>query len=111
MTNREIDALVAEKIMGYKLKREDCNSFWVDEDGDEPNHSHKYSTDIAAAWEVLDKIQYGKFYSISNDDIYKKYRMEMKIGMGKENEFVITGNSLPMVICLAALRFFGVHCE
>ena len=50
---RELDALVAEKVMGFPVKIGDITG--------EPYHAQfgysmpNYSTDIAAAWEVLEK--------------------------------------------------------
>ena len=82
---RELDALVAEKVMGLSKDDWDPPCFWqhstddcekdsvigwmgwcyncgtmVAEVGVEPRY---YSTDIAAAWEVLEKL-HGKFYDI-----------------------------------------------
>ena len=61
---RELDALIAEKVMGDRLiKRGKWRGYWdcgrgmhySDEDGG-PLH---YSTDIAAAWRVVEKLHGG----------------------------------------------------
>lgn len=54
----EMDALVAEKVMGFELVIYQSREWW-DEVG-EPTMRHREqfrpSTDIAAAWEVLEKL-------------------------------------------------------
>jgi len=57
---RELDARVAEKVMGWTYGHPcpegmDC-LHWVDEKGEVRDHKPpQYSTDISAAWEVLEK--------------------------------------------------------
>ena len=47
---RELDALVAEKVMGVKNMEQWLINHRMDETG-------QYSTDIAAAWEVVEKMR------------------------------------------------------
>lgn len=56
---RELDALVAEKVMGHTLKRQPIGAGIELIHDDEGPHGHLayYSTDIAAAWEVLERIR------------------------------------------------------
>ena len=78
MTNRELDALVAEKVMGCKIVKfenlydeiefvcgcvEDKGyvhfphgSLGLDDELDTSRLLPKYSTDIAAAWQVVEKM-------------------------------------------------------
>lgn len=47
IAGRELDALVAEKVMGLDLLEEDNYENWI------PVEPEPYSTDIAAAWELV----------------------------------------------------------
>lgn len=99
----ELDALVAEKVMGWKLKNKP--DVWVDAGGEyhvvgstHYRMRHDFfnpSTDISAAWRVVDKI--GRFY-LTNNSPSKNYEMRF-IGTGE----TIIGDTLPHAICLAAL--------
>jgi len=51
----ELDALVAEKVMGWQMVCDDCGD-GVDSTGT-PNECPKFSSDIAAAWEVVEKLK------------------------------------------------------
>lgn len=97
---RELDALIAEKVMGlskvgYAL---------------EP-----YSTDIAAAWEVVEKMKLMKF----NRDSYVDQVLGWKIDV-LQDEYEVrimdqhwntweisTCSSLPHAICLVTLKAVG----
>jgi hypothetical protein len=50
---REMDALIAEKVM--KLKMEGSHHYWMNGAGAVASIP-RYSTDIAAAWDVVEKI-------------------------------------------------------
>jgi hypothetical protein len=106
---RELDALVAEKVMGYRRHHDDCNTYWVDSDGEEPTHSHDYSTDIAAAWEVVEKLA-EKRIQISAAPLWgSEGRMIWEATWKKVNDTwnPVHANSAPHAICLAALKAVG----
>ena len=108
---REMDALVAESVMGIKVRISDgkwelcarmdyadAGELMVDNTGlFYSERIHKHSTDIAAAFEVAEKFGYyeikrlGKRYAvyIENDD-------NIRTGVSQED-------SLPLAICRAAL--------
>ena len=48
--SRELDRKVAERL-GRTLKRDDCNSYWVDQNGEEPQLQN-FSEDMNAAMEL-----------------------------------------------------------
>jgi hypothetical protein len=113
--------LVAEKVMG--LRRHDPspnadNLCW--ERADEPYESFElppYSTDIAAAWEVVEKLK------TLRDDL----KIELSSGSEHPNEwevavswyeqpedgihgpFYFTAPTAPHAICLAALKAVGAE--
>lgn len=93
---RELDALIAEKVIKGKPSGDliSCLSF--------PPY---YSINIAAAWEVVEKMQAsGWLWSVEHDDLgvsatfdRGRYKMEM------DHHFQ-RAETVPHVICLAALK-------
>ena len=114
MTDQELDALVAEKVMGWERR----GGAWVPEKWDDPSslppgvittQPHFYfwkpSTDIAAAWMVVEKM---------NCD----FRFDWNHGEGVycasfgTNKYVGCDNKSPArAICLAALKAVGVQVK
>lgn len=113
MSERERDALVAERVMGWV-------DFWPDGTTDmayPPNEQvmgieaerapiPHYSTDIAAAWQVAEKL----------DHDYYDVHIQNTPGLGDEWCVKLTGlehsvcaNTLPEAICLAALKAHGIE--
>ena len=114
---RELDALVAEKVMG-------CDPVKGMYYCTDPNHPNKcgegiahYSTDISAAWEVVEKLQndgiaFGMWWDAHELD--KRFRVESYPGCGentwayrghnKHKPFEIECDTAPHAICLAALK-------
>ena len=122
---RELDALVAEKVMGKKVRRLSGNLYCWEYDGDYENlHGlaqpiPTYSTDISAAWEVVNKL--------CNWDVDDNMLILKGQGPDLENhgdeeaewwEAEINGDfwgspanaeaeTAPLVICLVALKAVG----
>lgn len=97
----DLDALIAEKVMGWT-----CDTsfrparFFPPGETILANGAYsppEYSTDIAAAWLVVEKIS-------------EKYRMDIKVDRGfttvliDEKDVYISEKTSPYAICLAALR-------
>lgn len=112
---RELDALVAEKVMGFRVKREDVAGLalyaivrWPPVPGEWlARDLPPYSTDIAAAWEVVEKM------SVKNGvEIWRHqagcWVMEIEIGYNANDPIEGHGESAPHAICLAALKAKGV---
>lgn len=117
---RELDALIAEKVMGWTW---DEKSAWSPSGSkwsrkvpgkvilDEWGWLLHYSTDICAAWEVVEKMsQIGFKFVISNSVIGGLESSEKPwCFFGKQGERVIdiVGHTIPHAICLAALKAVG----
>lgn len=98
--SRELDALVAKKVMGIKN---------ADYDHDGTDVPKPYSSDIAAAWQVVEKL-HTQNWSVHLDcseylgedcggcDI----RVECKVGA--RGRFYADASTAPHAICLAALK-------
>lgn len=121
---RELDALVAEKVMGWKWCENDIGKeslqppseeyaflspnhpvFWADEKGYTKIMPH-YSTNIADAWKVVEKMRENFWVQVDVGDI-------ILCSMG-EYGFVCStiqaeAETAPLAICLAALKAMGVE--
>lgn len=120
---RELDALVAENVLGYTR-----SNVYKDENG-EPwmlgpkPYGHipfparelsKFSTDIAAAWSVLEKL----IDRANNDKDFKdKGPWHVKqnllggwaVFLGDRGGIIVSCETVPHAICLAALKAVGVE--
>ena len=109
---REMDALVAEKVMGWS--RGTYHSDGVDYLRDPEGTSHlnvpQYSTDIAAAWQVVEKIR-TKYpvIRISTGDLMGKYwQCHMadawrEVSHEDDSDWFANAPTAPLAICRAAL--------
>ena len=113
--SRALDALVAEKVMGWEwfrfIRHEDS---YIGEfgpaQGDEPiaenygEHPPLYSTSIAAAWEVVEKLRDTQF-TLERDALVSAGGWSCMMGGFGE------GSTAPLAICRAALKAVGVTDE
>lgn len=104
---RELDALVAEKVMGWTYGHPcpegmDC-LHWVDEKGEVRDYKPpQYSTDISAAWEVFEKNgYYGNVSYMGVEYVCTLWSKWDDEGLGVD--VTATGNTAPEAICKAAL--------
>jgi len=113
MNLRKIDALIAERVLGLRVVDHGFNRFT--EPGERAGEQipvRNYSTDIAAAWEVVERLSAFGFATVHRfDDTtihppLKKYSVEVSIrqGMGRS-----VANTAPLAICLAALKAIDVE--
>ncbi len=108
---KELDALVAEKVMGWKklFKKDYPDSgdwrglewMWREREGfmySEAQSTKPYSTNIAAAWEVVEKLR---------DDNFKiqEHGTHWKVHFGAAWRGAET---VPHAICLVALDVVGL---
>lgn len=108
---RELDILVATRVMGYER--------WIDKGVEwyetkelrvrlnEGEHRlPHFSTDVAAAWQVLGKLYetHSRFGLIFDDGIWN-----MKVDSQNESDFIARSGTAPHAICLAALKSVGVE--
>ena len=125
MTPREIDALVAEKVfnqpvewvevLDYQGKRKEpylCESNEGYGSSDEVDH---YSTSIADAWEVVEKIRGdGRWWQITDCEEEGWHASAWRTVT--ENDAPVcecdaVADTAPMAICLAALKAVGVEVQ
>ena len=112
MDNREIDLLVARKVMGWiEVEKGEFTGF--DFVGKRPliNDTHSrdsfliphYSTDISAAWQVAGKLIEIRFYPV----IWVKPGI-VQLYCHNEVCTIEEKGTIPLAICLAALKAVGV---
>lgn len=103
---RKINHLIASKILGYSQKRDDCNTFWVDSEGNEPDHGHDYFYEISDAWKIVEKLIWFKLGITTVGDLATEvFFCEFFDG---KTFHIATGGSAPEAICLAALKVKGI---
>lgn len=115
MTDRELDALVAEKVMGWRIERYMTNPPKPTGMGMPPDSTTiaeipAYSTDIAAAWEVVEKMRAQGFdnqFSWRADRPGHRSRPFACFGRNGSAE----ADTLQKAICLAALKAVGVKMD
>ena len=123
LSDRELDALVAEKVMGW-------TDIWTD--GDYfmayPPHEQRimqkmgvgyaerypipnYSSEISAAWEVVEKMrQEGLTVTITTPPTgWKNWDVRGWDDNNNDNRFIARADTAPRAICIAALHAKGVR--
>jgi hypothetical protein len=100
---RELDELMAEKVMGWKRDFQ-C---WKDQNGrirtieSTSFGSFQPSTDISAAWEVANKFDF--FYLFRNPHIYDGEWECKLVAEDSSRKYYALGKTAPEAICKAAL--------
>ena len=96
---REMDALIAEKVMGLRVIRAD----WEPHNrGIKFDDFGNYSQDIAAAWEVVEKLR----LTITPNHCYPVVKARWCVDTelkGKNDIWLVGAETAPLAICKAAL--------
>ena len=123
LASQTLDALVAEKVMGWTWYKPPAHlhllSYWTDgverQDAQSVTLPHECtkgtwspSSSIAAAWEVVEKFsdpEHGSFVDLwrRSDGWHCEIRSDTGNGFSAES-----GLTAPLAICLAALKAIGV---
>ena len=90
--SRGIDALIAEKVMGIDIHRL-------------TKGIPHYSTDIAAAWEVVEKEKLFSQWMLGT--LQKEWQVVMPWADGIQ--LIAKADTAPRAICLAALKAKGIN--
>jgi len=104
---RELDALVAEKVMGWKKVKWLGDYDWRDKDGEQPYTVRAWnpSTDIVAAWQVVEKMEEIGYSILAHNVIPNSDAVVWRVKFSQSE--TITEFTAPLAICLAALRAVG----
>ena len=103
---RELDALIAEKVMGLHITKEsrhtDCPVYDIQDAGRFFAPISPYSTSIAAAWEVVEKVADPWVWSLSN--YHGEWESELtRIDIDHQGVYA-SAPTAPLAICHAALK-------
>lgn len=114
MDNREIDRLIAYKVMGYLVateKRPNGDSFILNgRIAKQP--VPRYSTNIQYAWEVVDKLKKQNIVEIAIEAEFVECRLLTEFEYNLERLFIALAaeaETAPMAICLVALKSVGIE--
>lgn len=104
---RRLDILVAKQVMGWKLGRRYGNGGqeWASyrEMSGVPmtvEHTPQFSTDIGAAWRVVETLTDDR----GSDVMWRAEFFKKRFGFESDNQFVEFADTAPLAICLAALK-------
>ena len=108
---RELDALVAEKVMGWRRVSEGEPYFWPTQKMiDRIKELHPdvlavdyfpaplFSADIAAAWQIVEKADWWQMESVETGEVW------VILAINESYSYDATANAAPHAICLAALK-------
>ena len=113
ITPREIDRLIAEQVMGWTNLSVAGNRFGTTPEGKVHRIVPPYSTDMSAAWEVVEKLRLlgyrGGIDWARPDSEYECYFGASPIPISERQSF--KEETAPRAICLAALKVIGVSVE
>ena len=120
---RELDALIAEKVMGHKCScgREDLNNranpygikgFCLVH-GSTDIVGGNYSTNIADAWEVVEKLVSTPGPNGDHHSVQVDYSGGAVVVIDENEDWQVSAiaDTAPLAICLAALKAKGVTHE
>lgn len=104
---RELDALVAEKVMGWtgiENDNLDGTDWYAGSPPGSEGHAEvpAFSTDISAAWEVVEEVNRKNVYG------FRLHNPGNGVWEASWN-VLAEGMSAPLAICLAALKAVGVE--
>lgn len=101
---REMDALVAKKVMGYVTLRVQGGEVWSWGDGRWRLKTWSPSTDIAAAWEVVARLNtLGiHLWAVGQEDALPGWQADF--GRNWQSAHQAWADTAPLAICRAALK-------
>jgi Phage ABA sandwich domain len=110
MNLREIDRLVAEKVMGWKIKKvieDGCYLYdeWDTGDKGIPVEKFRPTLNITDAWQVVEKLTYGK----TDLETYFELQLFYIHYYAKFGKHEAKAETATLAICLAALKAVGVE--
>lgn len=108
LPGRNLDALIAEKVMQFNIDPRDvclCGLKFCEIHGVYPH----YSTDIATAWQVVEKLWAIRGRDFQNLEVARDlvigWTCRLAPGPGTCDPFVFAmGDTAPHAICIAALK-------
>ncbi len=112
---KELDTLIAEKVMGWHLKTKDGLTYWADEDGyieayeywehhGSQNDPWSPSTDMNDALRVLEKLRKESIAVVMDNGAEEWTLFAYKVNGKHEYTDSVYNKPAPEAICLLALK-------
>jgi hypothetical protein len=108
MNKKEINDLVAEKVMGYVRSKFKGQEGWGTKDQHRWFSHFNPSGDISDAWLVAEKFDYVHLFRM---DDWNENKYECKLIFDNERSFYGIGETAPIAICLAAFKALGIDIK
>lgn len=109
ITLREIDRLIAERVMGWTDLSVTGNRFGTTPEGKPHRIIPQYSTEISAAWEVIEKLRFlGYQGGIDWARPEAGYECSFGSSLPPDQRPSSQAETAPLAICLAALKVMGI---
>jgi hypothetical protein len=117
---RELDSLVAEKVMGYRVREGiqpvifECCAAQPPRDDADWCSVPRYSTDIAAAWQVIGRMAgqgFDHYVEGWRGKYWVKFSNEDRGMEGNSEDREVKARTAPEAICLAALKVMGIESD
>ncbi|PFQ42809.1 hypothetical protein COK05_24480 [Bacillus cereus] len=105
MNNNSINQLLAEKVMGWHLRKLEHVDAWIDEQGNWIlKQMWKPTTNIQDAWLVLEKFDFANVERVTGYGDFYKVNLSVPELDGTYSEVEVKSTTAPMAICMAALK-------
>ena len=111
----ELDALIADKVMNWYLSDIDSHYYPKGSDSDVSviiSYRFRPSTDISAAWQVVEKLRERKLLSEFTTELVELTGADKYCGHDTVEQLMwLDASMVSEIICLAALKAVGVEIE
>jgi hypothetical protein len=109
---RELDALIAEKVMGWVLPPHSSvvGQMWVETPSGRVHPKlPEFSSNISDAWQVVEKMkEIGYMMWLEQEGVYQCVFFR---GLGYQVHDYSVASSAPLAICLAAIKAKGIDID
>jgi hypothetical protein len=116
VSNKEIDFLIAEKVLNWHLRPffNSNSSGWYKEDGyysGKNENTFKPSTDIGSAWEIIKYLNENDYVVTITAATNTHTEVSIERTPSGFEVGLVTAETAPMAICLGALQSAGINIE
>lgn len=106
-----VNVAVAENVFGWKRQRQEKHpQGWRDERGFHYLDARPWSTDLSAAWEIVERLSPTKPFELTDVGSFNP-GMDFSVDRWQATfgeVYSVTAPTVPLAICLAALESVGV---
>lgn len=112
ITLRDLDRLIAERVMGWTNLSVTGSRFGTTPDGKPHRIIPQYSTEISAAWEIVEKLKLSGYQGgLEWAKPEAGYNCAFGASLPLDEKQFSWAETAPLAICLAALKAMEVSIE